>query len=98
MTKKIGKIDPRSESRANIIKDAIELWSYLDAAHGKLEIIHPTIGAAFDGKTCEKTDDELKSHRIENTKVKWVLRPGFRFEESSKDGKSMPTKALVVIK
>jgi len=98
MTKKIGKIDPRSESRANIIKHTIELWSYLDAAHGTLEIIHPTIGAAFDGKTCENADDELQSRRIENMKVKWVLRRGFRFKESSTDRKSMPTKALVIVK
>jgi hypothetical protein len=98
MTRKIGKINSRSESRANIIKHAIELWSYLDAAHGELEIIHPTIGAAFDGKTCEKTDDELQSRRFENMKVKWVLRPGFKFEESSTDRNAMPTKALVVIK
>jgi hypothetical protein len=97
MTKKIGKIDPRSESRASIIKHTIELWSYLDAAHGTLEIIQPTIGAAFDGRTCENADDELQSRRIQNMQVKWVLRRGFRFEEIGTDGKAMPTKALIVV-
>ena len=97
LTKKIGKIDPRSESRADIIRHTIELWSYLDAAHGKLDIISPTIGGAFDGKACVNVDDELQSRRIENMKIKWVSRRGFTFREWDTDGKSWPTKALVIV-
>ncbi|KUJ18611.1 uncharacterized protein LY89DRAFT_717194 [Mollisia scopiformis] len=96
MTKNSWRIDPRSESRANIIKHTIELWSYLDAAHGTLEIIHPSIGAAFDGRTCESTDEEHQSRSVGEKMIKWVLRRGFRFEELGSGGRPMAAKAIVI--
>ena len=97
MTKKIGKTNPRSESRASVIKHTIDLWSYLDAAHGTVKIIDSPIAAMFDVKEHEKVDDELQCRRIENMKVKWVLTRGFRFEETFTDGKAKLTKALVIV-
>ncbi len=99
MTKKIGHIHPRSESRANIIKYTLDLWSYLDVAQGTLDMIDPTIGEAFDAMTCENVDDELNPRKSENMKVdmkvKWVQQRGFRFEEVCR--KATQTKARVFV-
>lgn len=97
LTNKIGKLDLWSPSRANIIKYTIELWSYLVAANGRLDIIQPTIGGGFDGRECENVEGELQSGGMENRKVKWVMRRGFRFSEGGIDGKNLPTKALVIV-
>ena len=101
LTRRIGKIDPRSESRAAIIKHAVELWSYLDAANGTLEIIQPFIGGPFNKRSCEnvdeKVDAESQSRGNENMEVKWAMRRGFRFRERCTAGNAMLTKALVVV-
>ncbi|PMD33386.1 hypothetical protein L207DRAFT_639509 [Hyaloscypha variabilis F] len=98
LTKKIGRISARSESRARIIRATVELWSYLDAAQGGLILIEPTIGGAFDGMKCEVPDGDSQADRNQNMKVKWVLRRGFTFQEKSTDGKSMSARALVITK
>lgn len=95
LTKKLGKIDPCSKSRAEIIQNTIALWSYLDAAQGTLKIIHPHAGEDFDRSVCEHAV-EPQTLEAENMKVKWVTRRGFRFRELRKDGNAMLTKALVI--
>ena len=100
LTKNIGKIDHWSPARASIIKHTIELWTYLHAAMGKLEVVRPMIGASFDGRTCKDVDEDVQAGRLKDTEIKWVTRQGFRFREDSLDGSVRPLmeKALVVVK
>jgi hypothetical protein len=88
-----------SPTRAAIIKKTIELWSYLEAVGGLLELSHPTIGDDFDNKDHEEPneDDECKTDS-DQRKISWVLRRGFRLEEDGSDGipRGMTIKALVL--
>jgi hypothetical protein len=67
---------------------------------GQLEIIQPMIGAPFEGRICEKVDEDVHSGRLQDLEVKWVTRRGFRFREDSGSGSERPLmkKALVVVK
>lgn len=94
LTRKLGRVESRSHARASILKHTIELWSYLDAAHGTMGMITPLVGSSFDRKI-SVDGDELPSQRTGSSKVKWLLRRGFIFRQMGVDGRTIPAVVLV---
>jgi hypothetical protein len=100
LTRKVGRIDPWSPTRASIIKHAIELWSYLQASKGKFEVITPAIGDIFDPKIHERTNEDDRFDGTQSTRFRWVRRKGSAFQEDCADGngtRRFQEKALVIV-
>lgn len=93
--RKLGRINFHAESRANIVKLAIKLWSYIDAAQGKLHLITPSLGSDFDRRT-NMLPDYGSTREHESGEVKWVMRRGFTLHENVLEGRSLTIKAHVV--
>jgi molecular chaperone GrpE (heat shock protein) len=99
-----------NETLKEIITDTLLLWSYLSSpdAAGKLELIQPNIEDLFDPKLHkaidgddefdENSEQELSKEEEAPKRIKWVLRRGFKYKESSFEGlRSITIEALVAI-
>ncbi|TVY20206.1 hypothetical protein LARI1_G001679 [Lachnellula arida] len=94
--------NPMSDSRADIIESTMRLWSYLRLLGGKLHVIQPKLGSAFDSELQEAYDEigmPLDRGRSLEKVVLWVARRGFRYREDSIDGpREMVVKAVVIVR
>jgi len=101
LTKDFDKINSWSLGRKDIIVVTLELWSYLQSLQGRLVMIQPDIGGAFDPKLHEAYDQEGAQQYPEKNsekKVLWVLCRGFQYEEDGMEGTRVITiKARVVV-
>jgi hypothetical protein len=94
-------VSPWSNTKNDIVKHTIRLWTYLQALAGRLELIEPLLGGPVDLDKADAFDgDDVESPPSEFSRcvVKWVLSRGFRYIESNVDGlRTYEFKARVVV-
>jgi hypothetical protein len=94
LTGDYNKIDSWALYSEDVVNHALKLCFYHHALGGKLDVILPKYGDALDPEEHEMENEELQQHRgiSSSLKVKWTLRPGFKYQE---DGIGGPRKLII---